>query len=669
MAERLRSVSVLLLPLLVLFPLGIGGQALSADDIAELRAVTAVALSPDGSQVAFTVVVPRTAGEDPGGDRSHLFTIPVEGGEPTPIMDGTSSASQPSWSPDGSLLTFTARLTDHHPEVQVHAVPAEGGEIRPLTDSPTSVMAYRLSPDGSQVAYTSREPLPDRVRQQRERGWDMIVWGRDVQHVRLWTETVGGGDRTPITPEDRSVRDFRWAPDGRRFAVQVTDDPRADSNEMFRTLEIVPATGGDLTPLAPTRGKLGSMAWSPDGTRLAFLGAKVYSDPLAQRVWVVDGTGGEAQDLTPEGYEGTPEWIGWGADGQILTAGVEGTRSVVLRWSPDEGEPVRLLGRDDVGPGEGPVIIRSLSLAADGDRFAAPGHTRRHPAEVFVGSLATEETERITGHNPGLDEVVLGTQETIVWSGADGLTIEGVLIRAVGDRPEGGHPLVILPHGGPEGVSIDGWNTRSLYPGQLLAGQGYMVLKPNYRGSGGRGTAFASANHRDLGGKEFEDVLLGIDHLVAEGLVDPDRVGMSGTSYGGYFSAWAATRHSDRFAATVTFAGLSNWISFFGTTDIPYEMADVHWDLWWFDNPGQHWDRSPVAWLEGADTPILVATGLADERVHPEQALQLHQFLRLKDVPTELVLYPRQPHGLTERAHRIDFMERVLDWFDLYMGG
>jgi dipeptidyl aminopeptidase/acylaminoacyl peptidase len=144
-------------------------------------------------------------------------------------------------------------------------------------------------------------------------------------------------------------------------------------------------------------------------------------------------------------------------------------------------------------------------------------------------------------------------------------------------------------------------------------------------------------------------------------------VGISGTSYGGYFAAWAGTRHSDRFAAAITFAGLSNRISFFGTTDIPYEMADVHWDLGWLDNPGQHWDRSPVAWLQGFRTPILVARGLADERVHPEQSLQLHHFLRLRGQPTGLVLYPREPHGLLERAHRIDFMERVVAWFDRYL--
>lgn len=653
---------------LSVLPLALEAQGIDAETIAELRTVSAVALSPDGERVAFTLTVPRSAQEERGGDRSRLFLMDArEGAEPEALLPEGVSAGQPAWSPDGAWITFTARLTEHHEQPQVYGIPREGGEPRPLTDSSDGVIAYALSPDGSRVAYTALQPLPAEVQERREAGWDMIVHGEDVQHVRLWTEELGGGERTPVTPDDRTVQSFEWSPDGERFAVQVTEQPDADSDLMFRRLKTVPAGGGPLELLAPTQGKLGPMAWSPDGRHLGLLGAKVYSDPLPQRVWLIPADGGQARDLTPEDYRGTPEWIGWLNDEEIVTAGVESTRSAVVAWPLDGSGPRLVMGRDDVGAGAGPTIIRSLSLAADGDRFAAPGHTRRHPAEVFSGSLSQGEPQRLTRHNPVLDQVALGAQETVAWEGADGMPMEGVLILPVDYEPGSPRPLTILPHGGPEGISIDGWNTRPLYPGQLLATRGFVVFKPNYRGSGGLGTAFASANHRDLGGKEFEDVLLGIDHLAQEGIIHPERVGISGTSYGGYFAAWAGTRHSHRFQAAITFAGLSNWISFFGTTDIPYEMADVHWDLWWFDNPGQHWDRSPVAWLEGADTPILVAQGMADERVHPEQSIQLHQFLELQGIPTGLVLYPRQPHGLTERAHRIDFMQRVVEWFERYL--
>jgi len=244
-----------------------------------------------------------------------------------------------------------------------------------------------------------------------------------------------------------------------------------------------------------------------------------------------------------------------------------------------------------------------------------------------------------------------------------------VLVRPLDESPDTRYPLAILPHGGPEGISFDGWTTRALYPAQVLAARGYVVLMPNYRGSGGRGVAFSKGDHRDLGGKEFLDVIAGIDYLAEQGLVDPDRVGMSGTSYGGYFSALAATKYSDRFKAAIPYAGISNWVSFTGTTDIPYEMSIVHWDTWWFEDPGLAWDRSPLAHVNDSQTATLVGHGMADDRVHPGQSIELYTALRIKGVPTDLVLYPREPHGLLEREHQLDFMRRILEWFDKYLKG
>ena len=229
------------------------------------------------------------------------------------------------------------------------------------------------------------------------------------------------------------------------------------------------------------------------------------------------------------------------------------------------------------------------------------------------------------------------------------------------------YPLILQIHGGPEGVSLDGWNTRATYPVQLLAANGYFVLEPNYRGSAGRGVDYSKLDHDDLGGEEFNDVLKGIDHLIKKGFVDKNQVGTGGWSYGGYFSALAATKYSNRFKASMVGAGLTNMISFMGTTDIPYEMSVVHWNQWWFDNQELHWDRSPLSHINKAGTPTLVIHGLRDERVHPEQGMQLWQALKIKNVDTELVLYPREPHGIIERPHQLDYMERLINWYKKYV--
>jgi dipeptidyl aminopeptidase/acylaminoacyl peptidase len=649
--------SLLALLALLLVPAAAWSQ-IAPEDVVNIQNVGAVAISPDGQTVAFTVSIPRTADDAPGRNFNEVRLVPFGGGEPTTLIGRDQPAGAPAWMADGRLA-FVSRYADQHGQTQVYALSPAGGAPERLTDSPDGVMSFAISQDGNHVFYTSRQAEdPERARQ-RERGYDQIVAGEDERHVRLFVERSGGGDRRMLTPADMTVRDFVVAPDGRTVALQITDGVGLDYDMMFRQLHTLDLASGDMTRLAPTEGKLGPMAWSPDSRQVAFLSATRMSDPLPHSIFVADVASRSARNATPA-IEATVEWMRWEDDSTLLFTAVEGTRTYAGRLNAETGQVTRVFG-------PGAEVMRSLSMADDGDRVAVSVNTRMHPNEVYVGSLASGDLQRITNNNPWLDDRRFARQETVTWSGAGGERIEGVLVYPL-DYEEGQrYPLAILPHGGPEGISIDGWNTRALYPSHVMAREGYVVLKPNYRGSGGRGASFSMANHRDLGGTEFEDVILGVDHLAEIGLVDPERVGISGTSYGGYFSAWATTRHPDRFRAGITFAGLSNWVSFMGTTDIPHEMALVHWDLYYWEAPDLYHDRSPVSHVSERSTPTLVVHGLADERVHPEQSIQLYNHLRLRDVPTGLVLYPREPHGLLERAHQLDFMQRQIDWFGRYV--
>jgi dipeptidyl aminopeptidase/acylaminoacyl peptidase len=661
MPVRLRSCLRHALLATLVLPLALHAQGgISIEQVMQLQTVTTAELSPDGRQVAYTVTRMRGADEAPGGAYTELWVVPAAGGAPRAVMTAPRTASAPKWSPDGRWLAFTARL-EANPQSQVYALPAGGGDPRPLTNSPTGVMSYAWSPTADRVAYTALEPeAPDLV-QRRQRGFDMVVYGEHARHTRLWVQPVGGGQPTAVTPNSLTVRDFAWAPDGNGFAVQITAGATVDDDMMERRLMTVAATGGTPSLLIPTPGKLASMAWSPDGTQLAFLAATTRNDPLAQSVYVVQRDGRGLRLLT-EGLEASVDNVGWMDARTIWFQGSMGTKTVLNRV-PAAGGPIQRIA------GGGAEVFTAPSFDQQKQAFVVAASTAQHPAEIFRGEVRTGALTRVTRHNDWLSTVALGRQETIEWIGPDSLRIEGVLVYPVGYREGVRYPLAILPHGGPEGVDLDGWTTRSLYPAQWLAGMSYAVLLPNYRASAGRGVAFSKADHRDLGGKEFDDVLAGIDHLAERGIVDADRVGISGTSYGGFFAGWAATRHTERFKAAAFFAGISNWTSFTGTTDIPHEMSLVHWDLYWFDNPGQYWDRSPLAYINQANTPTLVATGGADERVHPAQAMEFHQALRLKGVPTELVIYPRQPHGLRDRAHQVDFMERLGRWFDRYLKG
>jgi dipeptidyl aminopeptidase/acylaminoacyl peptidase len=203
----------------------------------------------------------------------------------------------------------------------------------------------------------------------------------------------------------------------------------------------------------------------------------------------------------------------------------------------------------------------------------------------------------------------------------------------------------------------------------MLAGMGYVTFYPNYRGSIGRGPEFAMADHRDLMGREFDDMLSGLDELIAQGITDGSRLGVGGGSYGGYAAGWAATYASERFKAAVVWMGISDWISMTGTSDIFYENSTVHWDLMLYEgeNSRLFWQRSPVAQIQRAKTPTLIVHGAADPRVPIGQSQELYTALKWKGVPVEFVTYPRAGHGLSERAHQLDFMKRVAGWFENYL--
>ncbi|MGH7476535.1 MAG: S9 family peptidase [Longimicrobiales bacterium] len=636
------------------------GAALLPEQVVALQAVSSAVMSPDGERIAFTLTEPRDSAEERGAAYSELRIVARAGGASRVVVERPRSASHPRWSPDGRRLAFVARL-DAHDQAQVYTVDAAGGAPQRLTSAATGVGTFEWSPDGASLAYTSPVPRPETG---RESANDVILVSEQGRRARLWLQPLAGEARA-LTPDTLHVAALAWAPDGSRLAIQATRETGADADLMHRRIFIL-TTAGELRPFIETEGKLGPMAWSPDAVQLAWLGATSFNDPLAQSVFVASAEGGRPHNLTP-GFEGSATDLAW-LDGETIAfVAATGTRGALHAVAAAGGD-IELLA------GGGEEVVAGVSFARDARSFAAVAHSARHPGEVYTGELAgagrvraPATLARTTSHNTWLADVELGEQRTIAWRGPEGLRIEGVLTLPVGYRAGARYPLAILPHGGPEGISFDGWTTNPLYPVQVLAGRGYVVLQPNYRGSGGRGVAFSKADHRDLGGKEFDDVLAGIDHLSAQGIVDPERVGISGTSYGGYFSAWAATRHSERFRVAIPFAGLTNWTSFTLTTDIPIEMQAVHFDLYWDEAPGIYRDRSPITHIERARTPTLIGHGLADDRVHPEQSLELYNALRLKGVPVELVQYPREPHGLRERAHQLDYMRRIIEWLDRYL--
>jgi dipeptidyl aminopeptidase/acylaminoacyl peptidase len=318
----------------------------------------------------------------------------------------------------------------------------------------------------------------------------------------------------------------------------------------------------------------------------------------------------------------------------------------------------------------GEDAFMAMSVADDGNRGALLCHSPEHSLEVFVLSQGDSAPRRLTDSNPWMKDVKLAPQEIVAYKARDGQELEGLLIRPLNEEKGKRYPLVLVVHGGPEAHFQNGWITRYSEPGQMLAANGFAVFYPNYRGSTGRGVEFSMKGQSDYGGKEFDDLIDAVDHLVEMGLVDKDKVGVTGGSYGGFASAWCATKHTDRFAASVMFVGISDMVSKFGTTDIPNEMYLVHarkmpWDDWEFFR-----QRSPITYAEQARTPILIMHGKDDPRVHPSQSMELYRYLKtLGKVPVRLVFYQGEGHGNRKAAAREDYSMRLVQWMKHYLQG
>jgi len=320
-------------------------------------------------------------------------------------------------------------------------------------------------------------------------------------------------------------------------------------------------------------------------------------------------------------------------------------------------------------PGGGP-ILRSFDLAGDGQSACLVADSPTHPTEVFYTKHKDAKPRRLTDSNPWMANMRFAKQEVVTYYARDGLDVQGILVHPLDEQEGQRYPLILTVHGGPESHYSNGWVTRYSGPGQVGAAQGYAVLHPNYRGSTGRGVAYSKLDQGDQAGPEFDDLVDGVKHLVKIGLVDESKVGITGGSYGGFASAWGATKLTKHFAASVMFVGISDQISKAGTTDIAREMYLVHarkwpWDEWdWFR------ERSPLSYAKQSRTPILILHGKEDPRVHPSQSMELYRYLKvIGKTPVRLVFYPGEGHGNRKAAARLDYNLRMMRWMNHYLKG
>jgi dipeptidyl aminopeptidase/acylaminoacyl peptidase len=629
-------------------------------EVAALRSVSSVAISPDGLRTAYLLAVPRDPFEQENGPSWGELHVIGTDRISRPYITGEATVTSIDWTPDGRSVSFLAKRGKDEFR-SLYVIDADGGEARRTVTHGADITSYSWSPDGKQVAFLANEAEAKEKRDLEKKGFTARVYEEAARPERIWIASVGTRDKARLVQVTGSVSELHWSPSGTTIAVAIAPTSLVDESYMSRRVHIVDAASGKIVARTANPGKLGGVSWSPDGMHLAIISGADRNDPSAGRLMVASSATGELRELL-SGYEGQVHAAAWSDADTILYLGDEGVWSTLAEV--DLGGARRTL----ISKGQLPVLS-SLSISRDASAGALVGSAPSHPAEVYTWKRGGPLT-RATTSNSRLASLPLAPQEVVRYKARDGLELEGLLIRPLNENRGARYPLIVTVHGGPESHYRNEWLTSYSNPGQLAAARGLAVFYPNYRGSTGRGVPFSKLSQKDPAGKEFDDIVDGVDHLISAGLVDRMKVGVTGGSYGGYATAWLSTYYSERFAAGVMFVGISDLVSKWGTTDIPQEEFDVHalqypWDNWQF-----FLERSPIYFADRARTPLLILAGEEDTRVFPGQSIELYRHLKARGkAPVRLVLYPGEGHGNRLAAARLDYTLRMMQWFEHYLKG
>ncbi len=635
----------------------------SAEEFVNFRTVGDPQITPDGELIAFTLSEPFV--HDTPMPVSSVWLVPTDGGRPRRATSGSGSENTPRWSPDGQTLAF---LSDRERPgySQIYLMPRTFGEAVRLTDLEGQIFTHRRgtnpmvwSADGTKIAFLMDDLDAHGDKRRGRNSEDPVEFEKAPAYMRLYTIEVSTGAVECVSPDGLQVWEFAWSRDDQRFAAAATDLPF--ESDWYECRLVVFESGGQATTLYDEERAVSALVWSPDGNHIAFTSSH-WSDKYAQRggVFVVPSGGGPFRELT-EGHKASYGWARWSESGEkLLIAGSQGSGYGIAEVDvATVDHKVLWTGPCTFGDASYPVLTMDRS-----GNLALVKEDSDHPRDVWLAMPRDGgyELKQVTSMHPQTSELELHPTEELIWKGVDGWDIQGFLVRPSNAPISGPLPMITVIHGGPSGAHQNSFApAMPTNQAQAFAALGYAVFMPNPRGSNGWGLEFTESNLGDQGGKDWQDIMLGVDYCIEKGIADPERLGVTGNSYGGYMTMWAVTQ-TDRFKAAVTGMSISEWRSFHGVTEIQnwnkiyYAHADPH------ELDGKYRTFAPLAHVHNVKTPTLILHGEVDLVCPVDQAYQYYRALKELDVDVELCVYPREPHGWKEREHMRDIATRTMEW-------
>ena len=624
-----------------------------------LRAPSGVAISPDAALVAWAI-----------GGRGGLELHVTDLANPDPAKDkivsvaGTTSCSNsmPVWSPDSQTLAFTSTCTskDEKPgQPQIFLWSRASGEAKQLTHVTGIFQQAAFSPDSKMIFFLFVENAT------RSAGalaamkpWSGVIGEDGVEVQRVYGVEVASGKGQFVTPADLHVYEFSWSP----VAAEITyiaAPPRGENNWWVAKLYTESHGSAPKAIFDPVTSKtalhglqIAVPRFSPDGKKIAFIGG-LMSDQgsTGGDIWVVDAKGGEPTDVTPN-IDGTPTFLAWTGNDSI--GFVEDRRGHTLLTdyvvSTHKQDATQDLGETSVAGG---AIKNAIGVSTNGTlAFIKTGHAT--PPELWAGPYNAEK--QITHLNDGATPP--GHTESVEWKN-EGFDVQGWLTYPKDYDPAKKYALIVSVHGGPSASAGANWNPS------VWSELGYFVFAPNPRGSFGEGEKFTAANIKDFGYGDLRDIEAGMNFIEKKVSIDKSREGLTGGSYGGFMSMFGVTQ-TTRFRAAIAVAGISNWESYYGENSIdqwmiPFFGASV------YDDPKVYAKSSAIEFIKKVKTPTLIVVGDRDGECPPPQSFEMWHALKAEGVPTQLVIYPNEGHGIRQPDHARDLEARELAWWDKYM--
>jgi dipeptidyl aminopeptidase/acylaminoacyl peptidase len=612
------------------------------DAMPHAKKIDQVALSPDGTQVAYIM-------------EGELAVVPATGGDAHAIaVEGNLPLREVAWSADSKRLAFIADLPGDVPAAQIWIAAPDGGTLRKHAELKGYVQTPRFSPDGSKLAILFIDGMPRAAGPLQPMTPLAGVIDQKIFEQRIATIDLSTDRLLQVTPGGVYVYEYDWTPDGRAWAASAAHG-NGDANWWVARLYMVNAQTGEMREIYQPKLQIADPLVSPDGKNVAFIEGLMSDAGLTGgEVMVVPVTGGEVRDLTPNSRT-SPSALAWKSSDLIVFAQNVDGKSGFATVNPSDGAVTPMWTGEELMAATSDAWVPGASFSRDGSVTAIARQSASAPPEVWSGPIGN--WKQITNLNAGV-KPAWGEMRNVHWT--NGTTqVQGWLMLPKDYAPGKTYPFVVNVHGGPSWACTSHWDETVMGPQSAM---GYFALCPNPRGSYGQGEAFTQGNVKDFGGGDYRDIMAGVDAISKQYPIDPKRIGIRGHSYGGYMTMWAETQ-TQRFAAAVAGAGLSDWLSYYGLNDIdewmvPFFGASV------YDDPDVYAKSDPMHFVKAVKTPTLILVGDRDGEVPMEQSVEWWHVLTTLHVPTRLVVYPDEGHLFIKPGDARDYTLRSLEWFE-----